>query len=146
MYSREEILVQDFLKCLPVSPFSKEGPIKFVTEFDYRRGRTDVIALNSDGEIIAFEAKLERWREALHQAYRNTCFAHYSYVILPEDTAKLAHKYYKEFSKRSVGLCYLSSGELIIAHRANRTDPFQEWLSYQASTAITEGDLNGKQQ
>ena len=37
--------------------------------------------------LMAFEAKLKDWRYGLDQAYRNTCFAHKSYVVVPEATA-----------------------------------------------------------
>jgi hypothetical protein len=51
--------------------------VSFACEFDYSRGRTDVVALRDGEHVIAFEAKLKDWRTALHQAYRNTCFAHH---------------------------------------------------------------------
>jgi hypothetical protein len=34
-----------------------------------------------------------------------------------------------EFSKRSVGLCYLSTEGLVIGLEAPRTKPLQSWLS-----------------
>jgi hypothetical protein len=50
-----------------------------------------VVALTSAGRVLAFEAKLKDWREALHQAYRNSCFANGTYVVLPKSAAELAH-------------------------------------------------------
>ncbi len=143
MYNQEEILVNEFISQLPKSTFSKTGTLRVAREFDFTRGRADIILLTEEDEVIAFEAKLEKWREALHQAYRNTCFAHYSYVILPENVAKKAIQYEMEFSNRSVGICYLSNGQIIVAREANRADPFQEWLINKAKTLL-EGCSYGR--
>lgn len=136
LYSLEKDLVLDFISCLSSSSFSSQGPLKFAKEFNYNRGKVDVIALTVENEIIAFEAKLDKWRDALHQAYRNTCFANYSYVIVPEKTAKRAMKHYTEFNNRAVGLCYISEGELIIAQKAARSEPLQPWLTNKATETL----------
>ncbi len=109
------------------------GTVRVGEEFFYQRGRTDVIAVTKEGCVLDFEAKLTRWRDALHQAYRNTCFAHRSYVVLPESTAKLAAQYLSEFQKRSVGLCYITeSCEVVVALEASSVTPLLPWLSEQA--------------
>ena len=140
MYSLEKDLLQDFISCLPCSPFSAFGPLKLAKEFNYNRGKVDVIALTRYKDIIAFEAKLEKWRVALHQAYRNTCFANYSYVIVPESTAKRAMKHFPEFTDRAVGLCYISDGKLLVAHEAARSEPLQPWLSNRATETLESGE------
>jgi hypothetical protein len=142
MYCQEETLVNDFIVQLPRSPFSRNGKIRVAREFDYNRGRVDILLLTEDGDLIAVEAKLEKWRDALHQAYRNTCFVHYSYVLLPEDVANRAIQYEIEFTNRSVGICYLSNGRIIIARKANRADPFQNWLIEKVKTHFDWG-MNG---
>lgn len=139
MYNLEKELVQEFMFCLPYSSFSVLGPLKLAKEFNYNRGRVDVIALTGSKDIIAFEVKLKKWRSALHQAYRNTCFANYSYVIVPENIAKRALMYSPEFDDRAVGLCYISDGNLVIAHEAARSEPIQPWLSIQATETLTSG-------
>lgn len=139
-YSLERDLVHDFIECLSSSSFSAQGPLKLAKEFNYNRGKVDVIALTTKNEIIAFEAKLDKWRDALHQAYRNTCFANYSYVIVPEKTAKRAMKHFKEFDNRAVGLCYISEGELIIAQKAARSEPLQPWLTNKATESLESGE------
>ncbi len=126
---------------LPDSPFAESGPLKVATEFFYSRGRTDVIAMNTDNEVIAFEAKLNKWRDALDQAYRNRCYAHYSYILLPEDTAHKAIKHNEEFDLRSVGICYISDGKVIVAQEATRTEPLQNWLFARAVEAIESEDI-----
>ena len=67
-FSSERELVDCFCEFLQ-SGESALGTIPFATEFDYRRGRADVIAALRDlGKVFSFEAKLSRWRDALHQA------------------------------------------------------------------------------
>jgi hypothetical protein len=138
MYHLEQTLVETFtyrLSNLDISPW---GPVQHATEFFYRRGRTDVIALTEAGEIIAFEAKLKKWRTALHQAYRNTCFAHFSYIVVPEDVARRAIRYAAEFTRRSVGLCYPSLDGIVVLLEPPRLSPLQNLLSQQAAAVITE--------
>jgi hypothetical protein len=109
------------------------GRLRVHREFFYLRGRTDVVALMKDGTILAFEAKLSNWRKALHQAYRNSCFAHVSFVLLPEQAALSAHRYAAEFECRRVGLCYVSSRSLVVLQEAARMEPLQPWLTEQVT-------------
>lgn len=140
MYKLEEYLVNDFISCLLESPFSTFGDLKITREFDYKQGRVDIIALAENEIIIAFEAKLKKWREALHQAYRNTCFANYSFIVVPEETAKKASIYYAEFSRRSVGICYISNNHVVIEHDAKEVNPFQIWISEKAKEITLRED------
>jgi hypothetical protein len=59
---------------------------------------------------------------------------------LPEDVANRAIQYEMEFSNRSVGICYLSNSQIVIAQMANRADPFQAWLTYKARAFFEEGE------
>jgi hypothetical protein len=93
MHKTERNLVRQFVRGLrDVScPWGKVG---VSSEFDYSRGRADLVVAAEDGNhLIAFEAKLQKWRDALQQAYRNLCFADSSYVILPRRTAMRAQLY-----------------------------------------------------
>jgi hypothetical protein len=135
MFEREQDLVADFVASLE-TPDSPWGDVTYALEFFYHRGRTDVIAINEEGSLIAFEAKLSRWREAVQQAYRNTCFAHQSYVLLPRRTAQIASAFTDEFRSRRVGLCYVEGGRVTILHEAPVLVPIQPWLSNQAATTI----------
>ncbi len=103
-FRSEQELVDVLLEFLSsgMSPWSLS---KMKTEFDYSNGRTDVIGLLGDDTVVAIEAKLTKWRDALHQAYRNTCFAHQSLVVLPWKVAERASAYRHEFERRRVGLC-----------------------------------------
>jgi len=108
----------------------------FSREFDYRRGRTDVIAINKSGEVFAFEAKTTDWRTALHQAYRNTCFADFSYVVLPQEGARQASRAEFEFARRSVGLCSVNPDGIDVLIEAPQLDPVQPWLREIAASDL----------
>ncbi|WP_310570959.1 hypothetical protein [Gemmatimonas sp.] len=136
MTGSERDLVDKFAYVL-ASDSSPWGPVRFTREFDYRRGRTDVVALDDSGEVIAVEAKLTRWRDALQQAYRNRCFAHSSYVLLPKPVALRAIRYAIDFEARGVGVCYFEGDELSIVLHAVRAEPLQPWLCQVAEEWIT---------
>ena len=136
MYNREQALVDDLVHHLAGPLTSPWGELMTTTEFFYGRGRTDVVALTANGEVLAFEAKLTKWRDALHQAYRNRCFAHRSYVVLPDIKAHHAARYVDEFTRRSVGICYVSEGQIMIALDAESDLPLQAWLSEDAKEAV----------
>jgi hypothetical protein len=144
MYATEEYLVNDFVSSISNSPFTEGGPLKIAKEFDYRNGRTDIVVLNGDGQIIAFEAKLSRWRDALHQAYKNTCFANYSYIVVPEEIAKKASKFAAEFSRRSVGICYITNNRIVIEQSAEENIPIQKHITEKAKTFAVRESTNGR--
>jgi hypothetical protein len=134
-FASEKMLVNSFVSRLSADQ-SPWGEVQVATEFDYQRGRTDIIAQTLDDSVIAVEAKLDDWRTALHQAFRNRCFAHRSYVLLPKDTAIRAHRYAGEFDRRQVGICYLGENEIVVLHTAVECDPFEPWLSRRAKMHI----------
>lgn len=131
IYRSEKSLVDSFVRHLRTRE-SHWGTVQVRREFDYQRGRTDVLAVSEDGNVIAFEAKLLKWREALHQAYRNTCFANKSYVLLPLKAAFAAHQFQGEFARRNVGLCYLDKGKAVVLREATKVLPLQPWLQEEA--------------
>ncbi len=114
------------------SPWEPSGLKK---EFEYGNGRTDVIALLGTGTVLALEAKLTRWRVALQQAYRNTCFAHRSMVILPWHAAERACAHRHEFERRNVGLCAVKSDALVMLIEPTGVKPL---LPHLTSRAIME--------
>jgi hypothetical protein len=141
-YSDEELLIKDLLLCLGND--SQWGPLQVAREFYYLRGRTDVLALTSSAEVVAFEGKLTRWREALQQAFRNTCFAHCSYVLLPPRVALTACKHTLEFEKRRVGLCCIFRNKLEVLIDAPLLEPIQPWLTSLAISCFAEGGTGVK--
>jgi hypothetical protein len=135
-YTSEKALVNKAMRLLR----SGDGPwckLQLGREFNYLRGRPDIIALAKKKELIAFEAKLKRWRNALNQAYRNTCFAHRSFVILPQETAELASKHRHEFERRAIGLCSVSADRIEILIPAPFNNPLQPQLSIKATVSLT---------
>ena len=137
-YRSEKSLVDTFVRHLR-SRNSLWGEVHIRREFDYQRGRTDILAVNGTGQVFAFEAKLQRWRDALDQAYRNTCFAHESYVLLPAAAASVAESFPDEFERRNVGLCYLDRGRAVVIRKAARQQPLQPWLRELAVQCSREG-------
>jgi hypothetical protein len=135
MYRLERCLVEDF-----------EGNIKradnvfaisdFALEFFYINGRTDIIALTNDGNLIAFEAKLNRWRIAMNQAYRNSAFAHYSYVLIPKNFIDNVLRHQHESERRGVGLCSVDPSGIEIEIFSKRKEPIQPWLTNAALSYI----------
>lgn len=134
-FANEQMLVMSFVSRLSTDG-SPWGTVHVAREFYYQRGRTDIVACTADESVIAVEAKLEDWRTALHQAFRNRCFAHQSYVLLPKDTALRAHRYAGEFDRRQVGICYLENAEIVVLHPAAACDPLEPWLSLRAKLHI----------
>jgi hypothetical protein len=127
----ESFLVSDFKSKLKEqsAPFSI---LKLATEFNHMAGRTDIIGATKDGALIAFEAKICNWRVALTQAYRNTSFADYSYVLLPEACLKKAMKAEYEFIRRGVGLCSINEEGITIKIPAAKSTPIQPWVTSNA--------------
>lgn len=142
IYKSEKSFVNTFVRHLRTHQ-SIWGEVEIGREFDYQRGRTDVLVLSKQGRLIAFEAKLTKWREALHQAYRNTCFAHQSYVLLPLASALLAQRFIEEFERRNVGLCCLNRGRVAMLRKATIQTPLQPWL-LEAAVKRARGDSGRK--
>lgn len=136
-YVLESELVKDLERLLvgTNNPFSW---LKIGFEFDYRAGRVDVVAVNEFGELISFEAKLHRWRQAIHQAYRCTSFSHYSYVVLPEKEARKAAQYSHEFERRGIGLCSVGAAAITVEIEAAKNNPLQPWLTDSAIEHIRQ--------
>jgi hypothetical protein len=130
-FEKERLLVDHFV-CILQSDSTPFGDLQVLCEFNYSRGCTDVVALSSGDHVIAFEAKLRDWRTALHQAYRNTCFANQSFVLLPKDKALRAMTRLEEFRARGVGLCYLDGARIVVLHDSPCSTPLEPWLALEA--------------
>lgn len=138
VYSLEADLMRDFQQHLvaPNSPF-KIG--SFAQEFYYMNGRVDVVAVDSTDRLLAFEGKLSRWRHALNQAYRNSAFADWSYVVLPIKTAETAIYSEYEFSRRGVGLVAVSAEGIKILLTPQPGKKLQPWISDRALDFAIDG-------
>lgn len=135
MFIDEKSLVIEFLNQLQntSSPWKIMG---YGTEFNYQRGRTDVIIVSADDKVIAIEAKLKKWKQALQQAYRNKCFADLSYVLLPITEVNKVLKHDIELDKRGVGLCSITENGIDIIYEAQESQPLQPWLKKKALTFV----------
>jgi hypothetical protein len=130
-YLTERHLVEDLSSVVK----EKNSPVpcrEVAREFDYASGRTDMLGLGQQDEVHAFETKLSRWREALDQARRNACFAHYCYVALPAKAANAALKFEREFIRHGVGLIVLGMEQANLAIKPRRNDPLLPWLTKAA--------------
>jgi hypothetical protein len=136
VYEVEKCMVDDFKGniCQNQNVFDI---LDFAPEFYYQSGRADIIGLTDDQKLIAFEAKLSRWRIAVDQAYRNLAFAHYSYVLLPSGAVDNALKHSHEFERRGLGLCSISSNGINIEIPAPQKKPLLPWLTKIAYDYIT---------
>lgn len=138
-YRFEETLIAHFSACLHAGD-SPWGTARVGFEFDYGGGLADVIAQDGTGALLAFEGKLRRWRDALHQAYRTRCFASRAYVVLPESTALTAARYEEEFRRRRVGLCSISrEGGIRLLIDSDSGTPLQSWIAARALTDLEAG-------
>lgn len=115
------------------SPFSIQAQ---AIEFPYYSGRIDLIGLDNLGNLYAFEAKLTKWKSALHQAYRATSFCDYSYVLLPEASVVPALKNSFDFQRRRVGLCSIKDNELVIHIKGLRNRSLIPMLTKTAKSFI----------
>jgi hypothetical protein len=137
LYESEDSLVESLINRL-AGLDSPWGLVKVSREFDYQGGRTDVVAVTAAGCVVAFEAKLTKWRRALDQAYRNRCFANVSFVVLPKDAARRAASFPNEFRRRGVGICYVCEDEgLVVIEQASSSDPVLPWLHTAALECVT---------
>jgi hypothetical protein len=137
MFDRESELVTALERGLGEDecPFAQ---LMIAFEFDYHEGRIDVVGRNGHGELFGFEAKLSYWQKAVHQAYRNTSFTHYSYVVLPEAVSKRAVRARHEFERRGIGLCSVTQDGIFIEIPAAKKTPLRPWLTNSALEYIIE--------
>lgn len=137
-YPFERHLVAHFAKCLRAGQ-TPWGQVAVSFEFDYHGGIVDVLALGPDGLVLAFEAKLAKWRDALHQAYRTRCFANRAYVVLPAVRAQTAMRYEQEFRRRGVGLCAVSlDGGVQVLLETESGLPLQPWVTTRAIDVLSK--------
>jgi len=108
------------------------GRVQITTEWDHRSGIVDVLARHRRKTLVAFEAKLDNWKRAFHQAYRSTAYANKSYVIVPEHVASRAMRDKEEFKFRGVGLCSFNGSAVQVLIEATEQDALLRWLREQA--------------
>lgn len=67
----------------------------------------------SRSEIIAIEAKLTRWRDAIDQAATYRRYADRAFVLLPSQNAVIAAQHKDAFTKAGVGLLSYGDGKVV---------------------------------
>lgn len=72
--------------------------------------------------IVALEAKLSHWQQALVQAYRNLQFADESWVVLDHQHHRPALINVERFARSGVGLASIDSSSKLIIHSAARRE------------------------
>ncbi|CEE40835.1 conserved hypothetical protein [Xanthomonas citri pv. citri] len=108
------------------------GKVEITKEWDHRAGVVDVLARHRRKTLVAFEAKLNNWKRAFHQAYRSTAYANKSYVIVPAHVAARALRNRDEFELRGVGLCSFDGKSVEVLIKASEQDALLTWLRAQA--------------
>ena len=108
------------------------GRVQITTEWDHRSGVVDVLARHRRKTLVAFEAKLDNWKRAFHQAYRSTAYANKSYVIVPEHVASRAMRDRDEFTFRGVGLCSFNGSAVQVLIEATAQDALLRWVRDEA--------------
>lgn len=127
----ETELVDAFISCSRKRK-SKWVRSAVVREFNYSRGKTDILLVSQAGEVIAIEAKLSDWKNAAHQAYKSHCFANKSYILLPEEVIAVAFKRIEEIYKRRIGILTIKNNNIEVVVEAEETKPLQPWLHAEA--------------
>lgn len=102
----ETYLNNNDLHDLLLDPCLKMGLIKRKSRYTYVPTEW-IIALPE--YIVAIEAKLERWQEALKQAQDNFIFAEYSFVALDIDKVSISQSHIENFKYNNIGLLAVSS-------------------------------------
>ncbi len=74
--------------------------------------------LKMDVEVIAFEAKLFRWHEALNQGIRYSQFANKVYVVMDPEGLPKRDSSLDLFRKHGIGLCGISNSSFNIIIKA----------------------------
>ena len=108
------------------------GKVQITKEWDHTAGFVDVLARHRRKTLMAFEAKLDNWKRAFHQAYRSTAYANRSYVIVPAQVAARALRDREEFELRGVGLCSFDGKSVQVLIEASEQDALLAWLRAQA--------------
>lgn len=140
-YDSEYALIEIFLKKI-MHEHDPLGINGFSREFDYRSGKTDIIFRSTAKKLICVEAKLFKWKDALHQAYRCSTFSHYSYVLLPWHCAQIAIKSKNEFDRRNVGLLTIENDQIRILIKPKLHIPLQPWLTESAFEQTEKEEMN----
>lgn len=86
-----------------------------------------------DAEVVAIEAKLRRWREAIDQATEYLLFANCSYVALPKETIDGSMGILPACRHRGLGVIAVAPAGIHVVRKAPRHQPRSAgWVSLVA--------------
>lgn len=120
IYSKEHITKY-------INKLEKQNIIEVYEDKVYIKNRIDKKVL---GNIIAIEAKLKDWKNALIQAERYLSFSEYSYVALPKCEVSKVDR--KEFYKVGIGLLGVDDKgvfEVIKPKRSSKCDMILKYIA-----------------
>lgn len=122
---------------------SADGPLDRLRDWGLiETSRSGAVSLagawHRQGRIIALEAKLSRWRDALSQAARYRRYADESYVVLPGDRADVALRHRDLFVDRGVGLLVATPGALACRIKARASDEHDWRREFVLSRLVTQ--------
>ncbi|MFZ2652238.1 MAG: hypothetical protein WA210_19245 [Burkholderiaceae bacterium] len=146
-FASEAALVESFVEKLGRGR-TRYGRVEVATEWDHRSGAVDVLARDAHGALFAFEAKLENWRRAFDQAYRNTAYANRAYVLLPPAAAQRALQDKEQFQLRGIGLCSFDGRAIRVLIEASDQEALLTWVRARAhqhfDTITNERDAHAR--
>lgn len=88
-------------------------------------------------EIIAIEAKLTKWRDALRQANRYRHFSHASWVVMNRATSSAAIKNIETFKRFGIGLAVVDmDGNMDIHYNPGLSEPKSPMLYWRANVLL----------
>jgi hypothetical protein len=98
----------------------------------------------SDGlHVVAVEAKLRRWREALAQADRYKSFAHETYVALPAQVISASKELRQQARASGVGILSVRGQEVDLAQNARRLRVVSAEFVWLASRLLSVKPASG---
>lgn len=123
----------------------RDGSLKRLIDAGFlslqRGGRVELnLDIYAVGDVVAIEAKLHRWRDALDQASAYLQFADKAYVLLPEDGAERAGEHHEAFRSRGVGLLSVSGDDIAVVVPAKKTQDHDWRREFVFSRLLLEAD------
>ena len=108
------------------------------------RSRAGSISLRPElrrkGRLIAIEAKITKWRQAVTQATAYLRFADEAYVLLPQATAQRATQEWDRFRAAGVGLVASIDDGIRVLHRGGRSHSHDWRREYIYSRAFARAE------
>jgi hypothetical protein len=91
-------------------------------------GIADYVFIESNRHITAFEFKISDWRKGLAQAARYKCYAHRSFLVVPQSIVHRIKPFFKSLKEINVGLCIFNcqTGIIDTIYNPKIKEPFSK--------------------